>query len=568
MKAYNVNNAMAGEKMTRSGNRSLACLFGWLVLWACQAQASLSVSVDRQQVYVGDTLELNIIADGNEELSQLDYSELQQNFELLQRSTSSNRSIINGQSTHERKLSIVLTPRRTGLLRIPSFSLAGQTTRAISINVSARPKLAPQDEVVLFEAELDREQVYVQGQVLLTLRLQQAINLDSRSITELQLDNAFVKQLNQNSFQRHQNGKAWLVHEIRYAIFPEQSGTLVIPAQTFGATERLGRRGGRRVQRSTDALQIQVLPRPAAFTGGTWLPAANLKIEEKWSTPPAMLQVGESATRTIHITGTGLQGAQLPPIQFQAQEGLKYYPDQPSISENDGVQGVIGIRQDSAALVPTKAGQWSIPEIRIPWWNTQSNTLEYAVLPERVLGVAAVESSLPLEQTAQQPAAVPPIAVSNTAIRAETDSTLWKILALVATLGWLVTMVLLLRSRASAKTPSEAIPTEQTPGEREVFKQLMAACASDNAQQARNALINWCAQRFPEQAIHSLDDVKGALNDPQFNTLATQLDHCLYSNENTAWNGRELSDYCKKAGKQRRSAAASAGELRLYPGAA
>ena len=63
--------------------------------------------------------------------------------------------------------------------------------------VSRCPDIRPRDEPVLFEAEVDRDSVYVQGQVILTLRLQQAINLDGRSISELELDNAFVKPLEQ-----------------------------------------------------------------------------------------------------------------------------------------------------------------------------------------------------------------------------------------------------------------------------------------------------------------------------------------------------------------------------------
>ena len=61
---------------------------------------------------------------------------------------------------------------------------------------------------MLFSAELDRDSVYVQQQVLLTLRIQQAIALDDRSVTELKLDGAFVKPLGQNSFQRDDGSRA------------------------------------------------------------------------------------------------------------------------------------------------------------------------------------------------------------------------------------------------------------------------------------------------------------------------------------------------------------------------
>ena len=129
---------------------------------------------------------------------------------------------------------------------------------------------------------------------------------DDRNITQLELDDAFVRPLEQNSFQRTINGRPWLVHEIRYAIFPEHSGTLEIPSQRFSARESTPRRslfdlggGGRQVRRSTEPLTIEVLPRPDSFPGSEWLPAGELTLEESWSTPPEALKVGESATRFL-----------------------------------------------------------------------------------------------------------------------------------------------------------------------------------------------------------------------------------------------------------------------------
>ncbi len=86
--------------------------------------------------------------------------------------------------------------------------------------VGAAPDTHTGDQTVVFEAEVDQHNVYVQGQIILTLRVQQAVNLEGRSISELKLDNAFVKPLEQHSFQRTIDGRQWLVDELRYAIFP------------------------------------------------------------------------------------------------------------------------------------------------------------------------------------------------------------------------------------------------------------------------------------------------------------------------------------------------------------
>ena len=196
-----------------------------------------------------------------------------------------------------------------------------------------------------------------------------------------------------------------MIHEIRYAIFPEESGTLEIPAQTFTARESSGRRSsfgfgssGRQLTRSTKPISLTVLPRPASFAATTWLPAHKLEIQEIWSTPPDQLRTGESATRTIKITGEGLQGAQLPPTLFPATEGLKYYPDQPVIQDTESSAGLTGLRTDSAALIPTREGNWKIPEVRIPWWDTNSDQVRYAVLPEQEI-VVTKGANIQLDQS-------------------------------------------------------------------------------------------------------------------------------------------------------------------------
>ncbi|MEL7047289.1 MAG: protein BatD, partial [Pseudomonadota bacterium] len=244
-----------------------------------------------------------------------------------------------------------LTPRREGDVVIPPFEVDGERSEALAVTIAPPPKAEADDEIVTFEAEVDRDRLFVQGQLLLTLRVQQAVNLESRSITELDLDNAFVETLGQNSFQRMIDGRPWLVHEIRYAIFPEASGQLRIPAQTFTGRMGSGRRtlfdtrpSGRLIRRQTEGIVIPVLPRPADFPNATWLPAADLSIEEQWSGDLDNLRIGDSVTRTVTLSATGLQGAQLPPLPWTGIDGLRAYPDQPNINDVKDDSGITGVR--------------------------------------------------------------------------------------------------------------------------------------------------------------------------------------------------------------------------------
>lgn len=551
---------------------SLAILI--LALGGNLALGAIIASVDRDRVSMGDYLQLTITASGDEELEQADLRPLNKDFQVLGQSTSSNTSIINGRMSQSRKLVIELTPIREGNLEIPSLHLGQNTTASIPITVGAAPDNTGADQAVLFEAEVDQHSVYVQGQVILTLRIQQSVNLEGRNISELKLDNAFVKPLEQRSFQRTMGGRPWLVDEVRYAIFPEQSGTLEIPAQVFSGHISRGRRSffdlggsGQMLRRTTKPITIEVLPSPASFTAETWLPSRQVTLEERWSTPPEQLRVGESATRTIRIQGEGLQGAQLPPILFTPIDGLKYYPDQPRISEQEIPSGLEGIREDSAAVVPTRAGTYLIPEVRIPWWNTQSAQVEYAVLPEReIIAIAADPSRGP----ALPEATSPEIEQNSTApiISADTlappENPLWRILAAVSTAGWLLTLIYLWRQRRPDR--DEALAVQGNTSEKQSFKQLQAACTDNDAAAARTAVIAWVGTMNTGSHPVSLEQVATLFGDKEFTGELRQLDTCLYSTDRVNWSGARLLEMARRLRGTLSAPGNQATEpLRLYP---
>jgi len=536
--------------------------------------AAVSASLDRDRAALGDTLRLSIAATDGEDLDELELQPLQTDFEILGRSSSSKSSFINGNFSSSRELLLDITPRREGMLTIPALRLGSQATSPLQVLVEPPPKGSNGGEDLLFDAELDRSSVYVQGQVILTLRLQQAVNLDDRNITQLQLDDAFVRPLEQNSFQRTVNGRPWLVHEVRYAIFPEQSGTLEIPAQTFTARERAPRRSmfdsgsGRQVRRSTDTLSIEVLPRPDSYPPGEWLPASALTLEESWSTPPEQLKIGESATRTITIRGEGVQGAQLPPVMFPPVDGLKFYPDQPTITDGETAGGLVGIRVDSVAVVPTRAGRWQLPEVRIPWWDTASNELRYAVLPARELEIGGGAPATAPQAPAPVPAptiALDAATVANSEEVATGSERWWPLIALANGAGWLLTLIYLAWSRRRRRQPETGTQAEDT-REKPAFKVLLQTCAGGDAPRARRALLDWAAVVNDQPRLASLAQVSAAFADPALDAALDALNAALYRDPPSSWDGAALADAARRL-RSRKRGASNSGEasLQLYP---
>lgn len=575
MKAINDSSEAQARIMKPTGNIWGVICALTLVLSTEVASAAVTATLDRQTAALGDTLRLTISADGGEDLEQIDLSALDVDFEILQRSSSSKTSYVNGEFTSSREILLDIAPRREGSLFVPAFQVGQAATSSIPVAVSERPQGAADGQIVVFEAELDRSSVYVQGQLILTLRLQQAINLDDRSITELQLDKAFVRPLEQNSFQRTVNGRPWLVHEVRYAIFPEQSGTLTIPSQTFSARESTPRRSlfdrgslGRQIRRSTDALTIEVLPRPADYPAGEWLPAQQLTVEESWSTDPQDLQVGDSATRIITFRGEGLQGAQLPPVMYPATEGVKYYPDQPSISDSESAAGLTGTRVDSVAVVPTQSGNWLVPELRVPWWDTENDELKYAVLPAREIDVApGMATATP--PTPQAVTSVEGLLTQDTgtpiAVVSQQGSQRWQIIALINGIGWIATIAYLIWSRkrkAFSKPKSEEDVKEPA-----AFKALLQACRDADPLRARQAMIQWTRALTDRQDVTSLAQASSLFDNSDLTSALRQLNSTIYGEATQSWDGTPLAEGVRKerAEYQIGQRSGHSVSLQLYP---
>ncbi|QIB67230.1 BatD family protein [Kineobactrum salinum] len=555
--------------MSPNGNwiRALALLF---VLVSSGLHAALEVAVDRTEIAFGDSLRLVITSTADEDLEALDLRALEADFEILQRNLSSSTSIINGQLSRSRQLALDISPRREGKLRIPAFSHAAGNTAPINIAVAPAATIEDGEQSVLFEAEVDRREVYVQGQLLLTLRIQQAINLEDRGISELQLDNAVVKPLEQNSFQRSVNGRPWLVHEVRYAIFPQQSGTLQIPSQLFSARESAGRRSvfdmgsrGRQLQRRSEPLNITVLPRPDSYPeSASWLPARNITLEEVWSTPPEQLQAGESATRTLRLQGEGVLTAQLPSLSNAAQQGLKWYPDQPVTEERETSAGLVGLRENSAALVAVRGGSWTLPELRIPWWDTQAQQLRHAVLPAREIHIAANPAADPAADPARSPA--PAAADTGTAAAQRTPLWPWQLLAGVCALGWLGT-VIWYRRRAQAATLTATAPVTAGPNAARALRQLQAACTSHSAAEARRALLAWGQTQLPGRTRLSPTELALAFADEALLQAVADLERALYRDPGSAWDGTALLAAVNRLRNAAPKTGQKADALTLYP---
>lgn len=551
---------------TFAGKQPLMALF-FLCLWvlAGAVNARVTTEVDRTDIAMGETLRLTLTANEGERLDEIDLSQLERDFEILQRSSATSARIVGGEQNVTRTLELELAPKRDGLLTIPPFNYNGRRTTPVAVKVSPQPDVQLGDELVYFDTSVDNAEVYVQQQIILTITLQQAINLDNRAISELDISDTYEEPLEQKTYQRRVGGRLWQITEVRYALFPQQSGNLEIPSMSFSGRELLpgrsllGARLGRRIALQSQPINITVKPVPANFPGDVWLPARGIKLTSEWSSSPEQLTIGDSSTRTIEMSAQGLQGSQLPPLNSLMdgtdRPGLKFYPDQETIEQREISTGIEGYRLQSEALVATTTGSWTLPEVVIPWWNTGTDKLEYARLPAVKIAIASPVASSPLEDL---------ILDTTDPVEARaSNSTMWA-WQLTAGIGWTIAAVLaglLWRGRGWGEGSQPGTKWAARANSRSLIP-LRLACSANNPQAARDALLDWARQGSPQAGAISL----AALAQTSSPTLAQeirQLDACLWSKDAPVWRGDKLFSLIKE--EDDRSSEGTVDQLALYP---
>ncbi len=521
-------------------NFSLPRLAPWLLLlFTClplHAFALVTASVDRTQVSLEETLTLTISVTDSKVDGKPDSTVLQNSFEILSQQQSNQTTYINGAFTNSKKWVYVLAPKRAGTLTIPPISLGREKTRSIKINVAKpAPRPAGQEDIFV-ESSISADEVWVQSELEFVFKLFTAVTFREASLEDIKLDDAIVQPGKESQYNTRVNGRYYQVIERRYSIFPQSSGTLEIPSILFQASvDDYGNRRsllapGRLVRKRSQPYSVTVKAAPAEFAGKRWLPARDMKIAETWSDDPEALRTGQSITRTLTIEAEGLLAAQLPPQSAPDVDGLKIYPDRGETEDRDGDGGQTGIRIESQAMIPTRAGDITLPPIEIVWFNTKTGRTETASLPARSLKViaAAGTSANPASGSAVTATPVTQTATGSP-VASTTGNMAWIVLSAVLALLLCASNLLWWRRSRNNSADTRAEETADKAEAKQLRKDLFKAISRGDLRAVRSNLLHWARAHYSDESILTLRDVGGLL--PGIDDELLKLEAALYSDD-------------------------------------
>jgi len=532
-----------------------------------QVSAEVQVSIDRNPVQVNESFQLVFSLDADPDRDP-DFSALQQDFLILGNRRSSGISIINGEYQRSVKWGLKLMAKQVGEFTIPAIRFDHELSKPFQVTVKPSALASvPHDQLVL-ELVADKSEVFVQGQVILTLRLLSATDISAYQFGDISLENldAVIEPMgDERQYQTRIADRSYLVLEQQFALFPQQSGRLgITPVR---AEVRLPskssfdpfRTGGEIRQLRSQPLFVDVAPIPAEFTGPYWLPANKIELREEWQGDLTGLVAGEPVTRSLSLLADGLTAAQLPELELIPIGGMKQYPDQAELENRRSANGVTGQRVQKVALIPGTAGSYLVPAINLPWWNLQSGKMEIATIPSRELIVSAAAGV----SVADAPVAEVQTTVQEAAPAAANPFWLWLSLALAG--GWILSALYWwyqLRQPAAATAPSAT----EHPDLRQAGKQLQQACNDSDAISARRLLLTWGRALLAPRRISNLRQLGDVLGADLRHEIEV-LNQSLYAPAGAQWRGQALWSLCQQLEKDARVQRdqGSAGLLPLNP---
>ena len=370
--------------------------------------AAVRAVVDRNQVTVGESINLQVTIDGGD--GEADLSGLK-DFKTISRGSTSSFQMINGRTSRQLIHNYALIPLKAGNLTIPAIpvTIDGRVhyTAPIRITVSREPPADSGQRDVYVTAAVSDTHPWIGQQIVYTFRLFNAVQVADAKFQAPEFEGFHAEENEDRKSHRTViNGREFIVTEVNFILVPFKSGALTIdPAVLqvgllqrsrrtrpfagmdafFGRTETTTR------VLQTDPIMVTVRdlpPRPATvdFSGLVGRFDINTSLDKR------DLKAGDSTTLAVTISGTGNIMDAAPPV-IPAPAGFKTYTDNPEEKIQKDADGYSGSKTFRTALVPVRPGEYRIDPIRLTYFDVDRGDYRTIATPAETLHVTPSDTA-------------------------------------------------------------------------------------------------------------------------------------------------------------------------------
>jgi len=252
---------------------------------------------------------------------------------------------------------------------------------------ASRPA-APQIKV-----QLSDRRPYIQQTLILTLEVISDTNLATLQPKLPGIGSLVFSQLDgPETLSRRRGDKTEIVNRYHYAVTPLLAGEVSIPAIHVSGT--MSGRSDRFEIASPASILLQVQPAVPGIE--PWLPLHGLILQSylKGAEQPV---AGSPLNMVVDISAIGASGGQLPSFErYLKNRDFHVYREKSDIEGRISSDGrfLLGHRTEVFTLVPQHGGKVQIPELRINWWNVDTQRAESTTVPIRQLVARGEPGSL------------------------------------------------------------------------------------------------------------------------------------------------------------------------------
>lgn len=535
----------------------------FLFSFTYQAKAyNLKVEVDSSSIVAGQEFKLIITADENVSESP-NISPLMSDFKVVSNSTSHRVFINNGNRSSTTEWIIGLIATREGKIEIPALKVGNFLTAPVKINVESSSAVLPNDSKdfkysISAKIASDKKSFYLQQEIPYWVTI--IDNGHLQQITphfEIESDDDWIIEGIGKPERKVEtiNGVKQSSVTLKYALFPQKSGKMKIPAVLFHgiASAPLSDSDlyafgdeivninfslpsifnlSTQVNLFVPAKEIEIKPVPKTFRGNWWFPAENVKLSASWRDSDITFKEGDAFGREITLTAVGVLSNQLPKLHFVDTPYLKQYQQKGTTKEDVVNSQVVSIQKITNVYVPKKIGLIEIPEISVDWFNTTTGKMEKAVLPAETI---MVEENFyePLETEDEIPEKIKSddSKISNKIKNFDSGLLKYVLLIVAFLLGVLVCWFML-----AFRCPKLDKPQCEM---RRYPDFIIQKAYQNDYRSLRDALVSWATGYYVKNSINTLKDVAIAADDAEFSEQIEILQEKLYSADSQKnWNAK------------------------------
>lgn len=325
----------------------------------------------------------------------------------------------------------------------------------------------------------------------------------------------------------------------RYLLFPQSEGRCSVPAQSVSVTYAVtGGVAPRLRTLTTNAITFQVRVPPGASGAKYFVTTDGLGLTQTLTPHVVELKVGDSVTRTITMTASGTVGMSLPPLQFEAPDGLVVYPGVPRVADHAERGDVRATRTETATFVARRDGHYRLPEITVLWWNPRTRVMNHASAPAVEFDVRAT-TAYQVETFAEDQTTVVPLADARADWRALLAPAVRRsVLPAAVTIALLLARRLLRRRRPSGSSVLGGWRTRRDEAEGTWFRRFRRAALSGDPHRALRSLMSWLDRGNTRPRVPTLARFAGDSRVPTLPEEVVTLERVLFAARAGATDGQ------------------------------